>query len=99
MEEEKIIKCIINLERVFFPKRVSSIKSGEYGIFLANITENIENAEELNGRIKLKGNCCEINYGEQYKVSCKLADINEKYGNTYEIIYINRLIDFNVYIK
>lgn len=91
--EEKIIKCIIKLNRVFFPKGKSHIKSGEYGIFSADISEEKQNCEGLNGSIKLKGNCCEINYGDSYNVSCKLADVNDKYGNTYEIIYINRLID------
>ena len=92
--EEKIVKCIIKLNKIFFPKGKSHIKSGEFGIFSAEISEEKENCEGLDGKIKLKGICCEINYGDAYNVSCKLVDVNEKYGNTYEIIYINRLIDF-----
>lgn len=99
MEEEKIIKCIVKLNRVFFPKGKSHIKSGEFGIFSADISEEKENCEGLNGKIKLKGTCCEINYGDAYNVSCKLVDVNEKYGNTYEIIYINRLIDLKDKVK
>ncbi|NFH01367.1 hypothetical protein FC831_13950 [Clostridium botulinum] len=96
---EKIIKCVVKLAKVFFPKNKSHIKSGEFGIFVADIIESINNCEELHKTIKLKGNCCEINYGESYNVSCKLADKNEKFGDTYEIIYINRLIDLKDKVK
>lgn len=98
-ENETIIKCVIKLNKVFFPKGKSHIPSGEYGIFLAEITEEKENCGGLNGTIKLKGNCCEINYGDSYNVSCKLSDVNEKYGNTYSIVYINRLIDLQDKVK
>lgn len=99
MENETIVKCIVKLNKVFFPKNKSHIKSGEYGIFSAEISEEIENCDGLNNKIKLKGNCCEINYGDSYNVSCKLADVNEQWGNTYEIIYINRLIDLKDKVK
>lgn len=99
MENEKIIKCIVKLNKVFFPKGKSHIPSGEFGIFSAEIVEEKENCENLNKTIKLKGNCCEINYGDSYNVSCKLADQNEKYGDTYGIVYINRLIDLQDKVK
>ena len=38
-ENETIIKCVIKLNKVFFPKGKSHIPSGEYGIFSAEITE------------------------------------------------------------
>lgn len=99
MTEEQTVKCIIDLERIFFPKRVTMVRGGEFSIFLANIIEPIENCNDIYKTIKLKGNVCELNYGEKYKVSCKLADINEQYGNTYEIIYINRLVDLKDKVK
>ena len=99
MEDEKIIKCIISLKRIFFPKKVSHIKSGEFGIFIANIEECIDNCEGLYNDIKLKGTVCEINYNETYNVSCKLSEHNEKYGDTYEIIYINRIVDLKDKVK
>jgi exodeoxyribonuclease V alpha subunit len=99
MEDEKIVKCIVELERIFFPKRRSSIKNGEYGIFLANIIEPLDNCENIFKTIKLKGTGCEINYGEKYKVTCKLADVNEQYGDTYEIVYDNRLVDLKDKVK
>lgn len=99
MEDEKIVKVIVTLERIFFPKRRSSIKSGEFGIFLANIEEPLENCENIHKQIKLKGSGCEIDYSQKYKVSCKLADVNEQYGDTYEIIYSNRLVDLKDKVK
>jgi len=92
MEEEMILKCEIQLNRLFFPKGKSFIKSGEYAIFSANIIKNIENCEDI-FTIKLKGNVCKLEYGTVYKVTCKLSETNEQYGDTYEILYINKLID------
>ena len=68
---ENIVKCIVELGKVFFPKGKSHIKSGEFGIFVADIIEPIDNCENIYKNIKLKGTCCEIQYGEKYKVSCK----------------------------
>lgn len=99
MYNEKIIKCTIELSKIFFPKNVSHIKSGEFGIFVADIIDEIENCENIYKNIKLKGKCCEVNHNEKYNVSCKLADVNEKYGNTYEIVYINRVVDLKDKVK
>ncbi len=99
MNKENIVKCIVELGKVFFPKGKSHIKSGEFGIFVADIIEPIDNCENIYKNIKLKGTCCEIQYGEKYKVSCKLCDVNEKFGNTYEIVYINRIVDLKDEVK
>lgn len=99
MDNEKIIKCTVELSKIFFPKNVSYIKSGEFGIFVADIIEEGDNCENIYKNIKLKGKCCEINYNEKYNVSCKLADVNEKYGNTYEIVYINRIVNLKDKVK
>lgn len=99
MNNENIVKCIVELGKVFFPKGKSRIKSGEFGIFVADIIEPIDNCENIYKNIKLKGTCCEIQYGEKYKVSCKLCDVNEKFGNTYEIVYINRIVDLKDEVK
>lgn len=92
--EEVIVKCEILLSRIFFPKGARGIKSGEYAIFLGDIIKNVENCDNM-GTVKLKGNTCKLEYGTVYKVTCKLADINEQYGNTYEILYINKKIDIS----
>lgn len=99
MDNEKIIKCTVELSKIFFPKNVSYIKSGEFGIFVADIIEEGDNCENIYKNIKLKGKCCEINYNEKYNVSCKLVDVNEKYGNTYEIVYINRIVNLKDKVK
>ena len=100
MDNEIIVKAIISVEKIFFPKRRSHIKSNEFGIALVNIEEPIENCETLGKQIKIKGVGCELNIGaEKYKLSCKLVDSNEKWGDTYEIVYINRLIDLKDKVK
>lgn len=99
MDNEKIVKCIIDLERIYFPKRCSYIQGGQFAIFMANVHTPISGCEDIYNNIKLKGTTCEINYGEKYKVTCKLAESSEKYGDTYEIIYINRLVDLKDKVK
>lgn len=99
MDNEKIVKCIIDLERIYFPKRCSYIQGGQFAIFMANVLTPISGCEDIYNNIKLKGTTCEINYGEKYKVTCKLAESSEKYGDTYEIIYINRLVDLKDKVK
>lgn len=95
MEEEKIVKCEISLGHIFFPKFVKRVESGEYAIFTSKITKEIENCEDIGNDIKLKGNVCMLEYGTTYKVFCKLADQHEKYGNTYEIVFISKCIDIS----
>lgn len=99
MDNEKLVKCIIELDRIFFPKNSTYIKSGSFAIFVGDIVEGLENCENIYKTIKLKGKVCEVNHGEKYKVTCKLADRNEKYGDTYEIVYINRLVDLKSKVK
>ena len=97
--EEMVVKCEIELDRIFFPKGKTTVPSGEYAIFSAIITKSIENCENLHGRIKLKGNVSELNYCESYNVTCRLADQNAKYGDTYEILFMNRIVDLKDEIK
>ena len=97
--EEILVKCEIELDRIFFPKGKTTVPSGEYAIFSAIITKSIENCENLHGRIKLKGNVSELNYCESYNVTCRLADQNAKYGDTYEILFMNRIVDLKDEIK
>lgn len=97
--EEMVVKCEIELDRIFFPKGKTTVPSGEYAIFSAIITKSIENCGNLHGRIKLKGNVSELNYCESYNVTCRLADQNAKYGDTYEILFMNRIVDLKDEIK
>lgn len=99
MEEDKIVKCIIELNKIFFPKNVTQIEGGGYGIFSADIIKKGENCEPLLSTIKLKGKVCHIEYCEKYNVSCKLSESHEKYGDTYEIVFINRLVDLGDKVK
>ena len=61
-------------------------------IFSAVITKWLENKIDDLYTIKMKGNCCTLEYGTTYKVFCKLAETHEQYGDTYEIVYILSLI-------
>lgn len=101
MEDEKIIKCEIQLDRIFFPKGCYSVPSGEYSIFTADIIKEVENCEDLMNvkwgkpKIKLKGNVCSLETYITYRVACKLADRHEKFGDTYEILFISKKIDLS----
>lgn len=95
MEKEEILKFECTLDRIFYPKYSKQIKSGEFGIFKAKITKLLEFTNYTEPDIKLKGTCPRIEYGTTYKVYCKLADVNEQFGNTYEIIYISKCIDIS----
>ena len=95
MDEEKILKFECTLDWIIFPKYVKKVESNEFAIFRANITKALENCSEEMDQIKLKGNTCSLEFGTTYKVFCKLADVHEQYGNTYEIVYISKCIDIS----
>ena len=95
MEEEKIIKCELYLDRIFFPKYAKKVESGEFAIFSAVISKRLENCNEDMYTIKLKGTVPKLEYGSTYRVFSKLADHNEQYGDTYEIVYISKVIDIS----
>lgn len=99
MDNEVVVKCVVELAKIFYPKGLNSLKSGEYGIFVANMVEPLENCGTIYKTIKLKGNTCGIDYTGKYKVSCKLVDTNEQYGNTYEIIFMNSIVDLKDTVK
>lgn len=102
MNKDKIIKCEIELERIFYPKGKYKVNTGEYAIFNAVITNELENCEQIYPKpfdyekvIKLKGNVCKLEPDVTYKVCCNLAETHERYGNTYQILYINKIIDLS----
>lgn len=95
VEEEKILKLECTLDRIFYPKYCKKVESGEFAIFSAVITKWLENKVEDLYTIKMKGNCCTLEYGTTYKVFCKLAETHEQYGDTYEIVYISKCIDIS----
>ena len=98
MVDNKIIKCEIELGRIFFPKNSYEVASGEHAIFVANIINKLENCDGLpklwgQSKIKLKGKVCKLESYVTYKVACRLIERHEKYGDTYEILFINKKID------
>lgn len=93
--EENILKFECTLDRIIFPKYAKKVESGEFAIFNTIVTKRLENCEEDLYTIKLKGNVCTLEYGTTYKVFCKLADIHEIYGATYELVYISKCIDIS----
>jgi len=100
MENEKILKCEIELDRIFFPKLKFEVESGEYAIFVANIINKLENCEDLKllwgkSKIKLKGKVCKLESYVTYKVTCKLVERHEQHGDTYEILFINKKVDLS----
>ncbi|MED3792489.1 AAA family ATPase [Niallia alba] len=100
MENEKIIKCDIKLDWIFYPKGLFKVKSGEFSIFSADIIKPIENCEELTSnnkksKIKLKGLVCALEKNVTYRVSCRLSESHMAYGDTYEIIFISKYIDLS----
>lgn len=95
VEEEKILKFECTLDRIFYPKYCKKVKSGEFAIFSVVITKWLENKIDDLCTVKMKGNCCNLEYGTTYKVFCKLAETHEQYGDTYEIVYISKCIDIS----
>lgn len=95
MEEEKILKFECTLDRIFYPKYCKKVESGEFAIFSTTITKWLENEVEDLYTVKMKGNCCTLEYGTTYKVFCKLAETHEQYGDTYELVYISKCIDIS----
>ena len=92
---ENIIKLEISLQRIFFPKNASSVDSGSFAIFMAKVEKVLDGDydKKKNKSIKLKGNVPTLNYGATYKLTCVLEESNEKYGDTYKILFMNKIID------
>ena len=95
MEEERILKFECTLDRIFYPKYCKKVESGEFAIFSTTITKWLENEVDDLYTVKLKGNCCTLEYGTTYKVFCKLVETHEQYGDTYELVYISKCIDIS----
>lgn len=95
---EKIIKCDITLNRIMYPKNVSVVDGGNFAIFSANVIKNIENCENLYS-VKLKGIVPYLKVDVIYSIQARLADQHEKYGDTYEIIFMNRKVDLSTLEK
>lgn len=95
MEEEKIIKVEVVLDRIFFPKYCKKVESGEFAIFSAIVTKRLENCDNDLYSLKLKGNVCNLVHGTTYKIFCKLVETHDTYGDTYELLYISKCIDIS----
>src|SRR5574344_1391278 len=95
IDTEAIIKCELFLERIFFPKYVKSVDSGEFAIFSGYITKRIENCPETSKSIKLKGTVPTLEYGTTYKVFAKFESHHDLYGDTYSIVYMNKCVDIS----
>ena len=94
-EEDKIVKCEIELDRIFFPKNVYRVESGNFAIFLARVIKIHENAEYISDKkfIKLKGNVCNLETYVTYNVTCKVCEPHPIFGETFEIMFIKRQVD------
>lgn len=97
---DKILKCEIELNRIFYPKNKYEVESGEFAIFSASVINELENCEDLfsqwgKSTIKLKGKVCKLECYVTYKVACKLVERHEQFGDTYEILFINKKMDLS----
>ena len=93
--EEQIVKCEIVVDKIFFPKYAQRVESGEYAIFISKVVKAIEGNCDEYQCLKLKGNVCKLECGTVYKLTCKFAEHNDKFGDTYEILYISKKIDIS----
>ena len=93
--QEQLIQIEIKLGKIFHPKGVSHVESGEFAIFIANVVSRLHGTKYDEDTIKLKGNVCELEYGVTYKVYCTFSNSHPIYGDTYEITFINRKADFS----
>lgn len=95
MEDEKIIKCTVTINRVFFPKN-GIVEDGKFTIFSANVSSVEEGEPQLTkyGTMSVKGGSCSLNYAKTYSLIAREV-LDAKWGYQYEIIYINEKIDLN----
>ena len=77
-DDESIIKCEIKLSRIFYPKNVKSVETGEYAIFAGTVVFPIENCC-LDDIIKFKGNVPVLEYG---RIVTELESVRNKYAQT-----------------
>ena len=95
MEEEKILKCSITINKIFFPKN-GIVEDGKFTIFSANIDSVEEGYPQINKyeTISVKGVSCSLSYAKTYSLIAK-ENYDSKWGYQYEIIYITEKIDLN----
>ena len=100
--EQEFVECEVAVNKIFYPKCVNHTETGTYCIFLAMITQPLKGkvVEDKSMKfIKLKGTCPALDFGVTYVVKAKLSDTNEKYGDTYEIIFMNKKINLSTKSK
>lgn len=95
MEQEKRIKCLIKLNRQFFPKN-KIIQSGDFGIISAEVLETIDGEPIVSkwGTITVTGTLCAMESDKIYTLTAKEVE-DEKYGLQYKSIYISEQVDLS----
>lgn len=81
-------ELLIKPKRIFFPKDSSySMDEPGFAIFVAEVTDALSSGFKSKD-IKLKGNSTSLDQNERYKVRVVLSETSEKYGSTYEIVFM-----------
>jgi exodeoxyribonuclease V alpha subunit len=95
MEDEKILKCTITINKILFPKN-GYVEDGNFAIFSATVDDVEEGEPHLNkyNSISVKGGSCALSYAKKYNLLAK-EKYDDKWGYQYEICYINEKIKLN----
>lgn len=88
----ELMKCLVGIDKVFYPK--GQISAGDWASFVCSIEEVYEGEPKTNkgDRLRVSGKVPEINYYDKYVLLGKFS-YNETYGNQYEILCMNKLVN------
>ena len=90
-----IIEFIGRVVRINYPKNRCFLGNGEYGIIKMRCIENI-NGAETKKIYSLKGNCCEMEEnGVEIKIKAEYESTHEIYGDSYKILYSQKVVDLS----
>ena len=90
-----IIEFIGRVVRINYPKNRCFLSNGEYGIIKMRCIENI-NGAETKKIYSLKGNCCEMEEnGVEIKIKAEYESTHEIYGDSYKILYSQKVVDLS----
>lgn len=95
MVNNENIKCLVKLNRQFYPKDIP-IKNGDFGIVSLSVQEVLEGEVTTSkwGTITVTGSLCEMNKEDTYTlVAAEVED--EKYGKQYKSIYISKVVNLS----
>lgn len=92
--EKGIIRCKIKIVKIYYPKDLATHMPGDWASFAADVLEEKEGEiKTKKGFLRLSGPTPSLDVTQEYTLTARYAP-NEKYGDQYNVLSMNKVIDF-----